>query len=122
MKTLLILFTTALLIFSGLSIAGPANMDSQSKTGMGMMNMQSGMSDCSMSMQDEKNLQAHMQKMQSQMSEIMASGDSAKLNEMMQDHMDTINEMMSMMNNLHGDHSQMSQEMMEHDMSNHSNF
>lgn len=119
MKTSLILFTTALLIFSGLSIAGPANMDSQSKTGMGMMNMQSGMSGCGLSMQDEKNLQAHMQKMQSQMSEIMASGDSAKRNELMQDHMDTINEMMI---NLHGDHSQMSQGMMEHDMSNHSNF
>lgn len=120
MKTLSILVTTALLAYSGLSIAGPTSMGSQSKTGMGTMNMQSDMSDCGMSMQDEKNLQAQMQKMQSQMSEIMASGDSARRNELMQDHMDTINEMMSMMHNMHGDHSQMSQGMMEHGMNHHS--
>lgn len=87
---------------------------------MGMMNIQSDISDCGMSMQDEKNLQAQMQKMQSQMSEIMASRDSAQRNELMQDHMQTINEMMSMMHNTHSGHSQMNQGMMEHHMSHHS--
>jgi len=117
MKTQSIVLLTALLIASGLAFAGTGEMgQSSDHSGMddGKAMGMSGMSGCGMSMQQETNLYQHMEMMRSQMSEIMKTADPARRHELMQSQMDSMDQMLKSMENMHGNHSAMSQGMMMH--------